>query len=43
MDLLEGLSTFQAMESISPTLQLIIVCGRNSKLKTHLERKLKDS
>ena len=37
------LSTFQAMESEFPTLQLIIVCGRNIKLKKRLEHELKDS
>ncbi|MGP7816476.1 MGDG synthase family glycosyltransferase [Niallia sp. 01092] len=39
----KGLSTFQALESISSNLQLIIVCGRNKKLKEQLEHELKNS
>lgn len=38
----KGRSTFRALESISQTLQLIIVCGRNKKLKKQLELELKD-
>ncbi|MFD2616665.1 MGDG synthase family glycosyltransferase [Terrilactibacillus laevilacticus] len=34
----KGVSTFQALESISPSVQLIIVCGRNKKLKKRLEQ-----
>ncbi|RLQ89981.1 MGDG synthase family glycosyltransferase [Falsibacillus albus] len=36
-------STFQAFEQISSSIQLIIVCGRNDKLKTQLEQELRDS
>lgn len=36
-------STFQAMESVNQALQLIIVCGRNVKLKKQLEQGLQDS
>ncbi|WP_445505528.1 MGDG synthase family glycosyltransferase [Niallia sp. 03091] len=39
----KGLSTFQALESISSNLQLIIVCGRNKKLKEQLKHELKNS
>ena len=38
----KGRSTFRALESVSQTLQLIIVCGRNKKLKKQLELELKD-
>lgn len=39
----KGLTTFQALESISETMQLIIVCGRNKKLRKQLEQELKTS
>ena len=38
----KGRSTFRALESVSQTMQLIIVCGRNKKLKKQLELELKD-
>ena len=38
----KGRSTFRALESVSQTLQLIIVCGRNKRLKKQLELELKD-
>jgi len=38
----KGRSTFRALESVSQTLQLIIVCGRNRKLKKQLGLKLKN-
>lgn len=39
----KGLSTFRALELITTPIQLIIVCGRNNKLKKQLECELKDS
>jgi processive 1,2-diacylglycerol beta-glucosyltransferase len=39
----KGLSTFQALESISTPIQFFIVCGKNKKLKKQLEWELKDS
>ncbi|WP_066073764.1 MGDG synthase family glycosyltransferase [Neobacillus soli] len=39
----KGLSTFRALELITTPIQLIIVCGRNKKLKKQLECELKDS
>lgn len=39
----KGLSTFQALESISAPIQVLIVCGKNKKLKKQLEWELKDS
>ena len=38
----KGRSTFRALESVSQTMQLIIVCGRNKKLKKQLELELKN-
>jgi processive 1,2-diacylglycerol beta-glucosyltransferase len=38
----KGRSTFRALESVSQTMQLIIVCGRNKKLKKQLKLELKD-
>lgn len=38
----KGQSTFRAFESVSQCLQLIIVCGRNKKLKKKLELELKN-
>ncbi|MGZ4162245.1 MAG: glycosyltransferase, partial [Neobacillus sp.] len=39
----KGLSTFRALESISTSMQLIIICGRNKKLHKQLEEELKGS
>lgn len=39
----KGLSTLQSLESISDSLQVIIVCGRNNKLRDRLEAQLATS
>ncbi|MFJ7724791.1 glycosyltransferase [Neobacillus sp. NPDC097160] len=39
----KGLSTFHALEEISSPIQIIIVCGRNMKLKHQLEELLSNS
>ncbi len=39
----KSLSTFQALEKLSSSIQIIIVCGRNKKLKNQLEKVLSHS
>lgn len=39
----KGLSTLQSLETISDSMQVIIVCGRNNKLRDRLEAQLATS
>lgn len=39
----KGLSTFHALEDLASPLQLIIICGRNNRLRKQLEEELKTS
>lgn len=39
----KGFSTLQALENIPHPVQIVIVCGRNKKLKLQLENRLKNS
>ena len=39
----KGTSTFQALENLSCPVQMIVVCGRNKKLRNQLEEELRTS
>ncbi|EKN64780.1 1,2-diacylglycerol 3-glucosyltransferase [Neobacillus bataviensis LMG 21833] len=39
----KGISTFQALENLSSPIQIIIVCGRNKKLRNQLEKELRNT
>jgi len=39
----KGITTFQALENLSSPIQLIIVCGRNKKLRNQLEEELRNT
>ncbi|WP_066254078.1 MGDG synthase family glycosyltransferase [Neobacillus drentensis] len=39
----KGISTFQVLENLSSPIQLIIVCGRNKKLRNQLEEEIRNT